>query len=372
VVDRCARRSVWVVSDSERYKAAYVRFWREHFQLNADPEIPGKFWHVDHAFNRARVRAGLLGRLEQFLGVKSNTYDPEPALCGYVRLYLVEAAVNVAWGGGVERRRTAERNEIVRGLPASHLILAKLAGLQPPRSRQALRDVTVKLKELYGLDSIATDDLFYLVGHDMRQDTGAKAVSVIASIDGLSLEVWNEHNEVVHRSDGSTLVRFIHSLDDLVDYACSEGAGLDRPFSPAEMGAVRRVLVEECAIFSAFVHHAMRWPVVRIDHWFGIEAPDGKMYDARGPKTLDQVMLEYGTAEGALVEKGGWPLVESRLFIPDNPYAPFASFWMCQRVLECLPRQPFQQIRDFLPDDEAIVSNGLATPDGYMIRWWQS
>ncbi|HVJ51667.1 MAG TPA: hypothetical protein VM689_04355 [Aliidongia sp.] len=382
--DLRGRSSVWVASDFKGYKRAYQRFWRDRHQLKEAPRIPGNIWHVDHAFNRARITSTLRNRHRWLqerrsvpLGCKPGSADAEMIkqsnVLGYVRLFLVPAEINQSWGRTVEQTRAIAGEEAVTGHRASYMVMAKLIGAAPPVTLEDVRSLAVRLSEVFGID-VPIDDLQYLVGHDTRRLKGVRSLVVTGSADGISLDVRSDAGSLIYRSAKVGLKRWISDVEDLVSYACETGSGLTRPFTPGEANAVRYLLREDSsAVFAAFVHHAMRWPVVRIGEpgyaWYGLITPAGDFADSAGVYSKEEVISLYGLSATSEVTTGGGELLNSVLWLHDRPYAPFGHFWMCWKALPCLPENPFRRVLDEFPSEKSFHERGLCTDDGELVGW---
>ncbi|GGE10615.1 hypothetical protein [Rhizobium anhuiense] len=168
--DPRGRRSLWVEAEFPAYKRAYIAYWNTLGGLSDLVFIDGARYHVDHSFNKARMI------VEHGDGtiVDDGTIPllPPHVRGGYVRLFLVPAVVNVAWGRTIEKRRSGEGR--LQGLfrAASWIILAKLAGHLPP-SRDDLESAAKRLIAVYGRQGFkGDDDVTRSYCHELRLNSG--------------------------------------------------------------------------------------------------------------------------------------------------------------------------------------------------------
>lgn len=110
--DPDAQASVWVASEYGSYKAAYLAFLREIYQVSATPaDLTG--YDVDHLLNRAR----------------------SPQDTTFIRIEAVRSDVNQAWGRLFEATASDPRffaNQARERRTMSYMICAKLGGQMPP------------------------------------------------------------------------------------------------------------------------------------------------------------------------------------------------------------------------------------------------
>lgn len=92
--DPRGRRWLWVEAEFPAYKRAYIAYWNTLGGLTDLVSIDGARYHVDHSFNKARM---IVERGNGTLGDDSTIpLLPPHVRGGYVRLFLVPAAVNAA------------------------------------------------------------------------------------------------------------------------------------------------------------------------------------------------------------------------------------------------------------------------------------